>query len=402
MTVPSMTRFMTKGWRCSTRWLLPALFLLSLMAVLMASAFVPTVAQYPRQEIRGVWMTTNDTDILRDHAKLQDAVGQLARLHFNTIYPVVWNAGYAMYPSTVVQQAGIQSFVYRGIQGQDILADLIAQGHARGMLIVPWFEFGFMAPPTSELATKYANWLTQKQDGTKTSMSAAGEVVWLNPFRPEVQQFISSLVLEIVTRYDADGIQFDDHMSLPNEFGYDSYTISLYQKETGKTPPADPKDPDWVRWRANKITAFMVQLHNAVKAVKPQAIFSVSPNYYDFAYRFHLQDWLAWVRQNAVDELIVQVYRPNLQSFLEQITRSEIQEARQKIPTGIGILTGLRNNPVAISMIQAQTQSARAQGLGICFFYYESLWDYAPEPPEQRQAGFQALFPYQAIRSTRL
>ncbi|WP_263975504.1 family 10 glycosylhydrolase [Leptolyngbya sp. 7M] len=203
MTVPSMTRFMTKGWRCSARWLLPALFLLSLMAVLMASAFVPTVAQYPRQEIRGVWMTTNDTDILRDHAKLQDAVGQLARLNFNTIYPVVWNAGYAMYPSTVVQQAGIQSFVYRGIQGQDILADLIAQGHARGMLVVPWFEFGFMAPPTSELATKYANWLTQKQDGTKTSMSAAGEVVWLNPFRPEVQQFISSLVLEIVTRYDA-------------------------------------------------------------------------------------------------------------------------------------------------------------------------------------------------------
>ncbi|WNZ22002.1 family 10 glycosylhydrolase [Leptolyngbya sp. NK1-12] len=402
MTVPNMTRFMTKGWRCSTRWLLPALFLLSLMAVLMASAFVPTVAQYPRQEIRGVWMTTNDTDILRDHAKLQDAVGQLARLNFNTIYPVVWNAGYAMYPSTVVQQAGIQSFVYRGIQGQDILADLIAQGHARGMLIVPWFEFGFMAPPTSELATKYANWLTQKQDGTKTSMSAAGEVVWLNPFRPEVQQFISSLVLEIVTRYDADGIQFDDHMSLPNEFGYDSYTISLYQKETGKTPPADPKDPDWVRWRANKITAFMVQLHNAVKAVKPQAIFSISPNYYDFAYRFHLQDWLAWVRQNAVDELIVQVYRPNLQSFLEQITRSEIREARQKIPTGIGILTGLRNNPVAMSMIQAQTQSARAQGLGICFFYYESLWDYAPEPPEQRQAGFQSLFPYQAVRSTRL
>jgi uncharacterized lipoprotein YddW (UPF0748 family) len=393
-------RFMSQGWRCSARWLLPVLFLISFAVVLSVGTFTSTVAQQPRQEIRGVWMTTNDTDILRDHTRMQDAVTQLARLNFNTIYPVVWNAGYAMYPSTVAQQTGIQSFVYRGLQGQDILADLITQAHSQGLLVVPWFEFGFMAPPTSELATKYANWLTQKQDGSKTSISAAGEVVWLNPFRPEVQQFITSLVLEIVTQYDADGIQFDDHMSLPNAFGYDSYTINLYAQETGRKPPANPEDSDWIRWRANKITAFMVQLHSAVKAVKPNAFFSVSPNYYDFSYRFHLQDWLAWVRQNAVDELIVQVYRPNLQSFLEQIARSEIQEAQQKIPTGVGILTGLRNNPVSMQMIQAQTQSARAQGLGVCFFYYESLWEYAPEPPLERQTGFQALFPYRAVRFT--
>jgi uncharacterized lipoprotein YddW (UPF0748 family) len=58
-----------------------------------------------------------------------------------------------------------------------------------------------------------------------------------------------------------------------------------------------------MRWRADKITAFMVQLNQAVKARKPNAIFSISPNYYDFAYKFQLQDWLAWVRQNIVDEL---------------------------------------------------------------------------------------------------
>lgn len=346
-------------------------------------------------------MTTNDTDILRDHFKVQDAVEQLARLNFNTIYPVVWNAGYTMYPSAVVQQRGIQSFVYSGFQGQDTLADLIAQSHSRGLLVIPWFEFGFMAPPTSELATKYASWLTQRQDGSTTSISAAGEVVWLNPFRPEVQRLITDLVLEIMTQYDADGIQFDDHMSLPNEFGYDKYTIALYTKETGKAPPANPTDAAWTRWRANKISAFIAQLNRAVKTKKPSAIFSVSPNYYDFAYKAHLQDWLGWVRQNSVDELIVQVYRSNLEDFLEQITRSELQETQQKISTGVGILAGLRNSPVSMPLIQAQTQAARDRGLGVTFFYYESLWDYAPEPSAERQAGFQALFPYPVSRLVR-
>ncbi len=370
---------------------------------MIAGSIHPTLAQQvqqpqqPRQEIRGVWMTTNDSDILRDHVKLQNAVTQLARLNFNTIYPVVWNAGYTLYPSTVTQQRGIQPFIYRGLQGQDILADLIAQAHSRGLLVIPWFEFGFMAPPSSELATKYASWLTQKQDGSTISTSAAGEVVWLNPLHPEVQQLITDLVLEIITQYDTDGIQFDDHMSLPNEFGYDKYTVALYMKEKKKAPP-NPTDADWVRWRADKISTFMAQLNKAIKARKPSAIVSIAPNYYDFAYKVHLQDWLGWIRQKSVDELIVQVYRPDLASFVDQIARPELQEAQQKVSTAIGVLTGLRNSPVSMQMIQAQAQAARDRGLGVTFFYYESLWDYAPESVAERLAGFQSLFPYPVSR----
>ncbi len=143
----------------------------------------------------------------------------------------------------------------------------------------------------------------------------------------------------------------------------------------------------------------MAQLRQAVKARKPNAIISVSPNYYDFAYRLHLQDWLGWVRQNLVDELIVQVYRPDLQSFIEQISRSEVQEAQQKIPTGIGIMAGLRHNPVSIEQIQSQTRAAQDRGLGVAFFYYESLWNDAPESVSDRQSGFQALFEAPALRS---
>lgn len=377
-------------------FLLLILLLCSFVVVLWGS---PTIAQSTRAEIRGVWMTSNDMDILRDRFKVQDAVSQLRQLNFNTIYPVVWNAGYAMYPSAVTQSRGIQTFTYQGTEGQDILADVIAQAHAQGLLVIPWFEFGFMTPPTSELATKYAEWLTQKRDGGQTSVTAAGEVVWLNPFRPEVQKFITDLVLEIMTKYDADGIQFDDHTSLPSDFGYDPYTIALYTKETKKAPPTNPQDAAWVKWRADKITAFMNRLHQAVSARKPKAIFSISPNYYDFAYRLQLQDWRAWVRRGIADELLVQVYRADLESFLPQLNRPEIQETQKKIPTGIGIMTGLRTKPAPMWLIQSQVQAARDRGLGMAFFYYESLWNVTTESPDQRKAGFQALFSTPAPRS---
>jgi uncharacterized lipoprotein YddW (UPF0748 family) len=395
----NMTLNITRGWQRSIKTILPLLFAISFMIAVQGNNLISAIAQQPRQEIRGVWMTTNDKDILRDRSKVADAVRKLKQLNFNTIYPVVWNSGYVMYPSPVAQRRNIQPFVYRGLEGQDMLADLMAQSHRQGLLVIPWFEFGFMAPTTSELALNNPKWLTEKQDGSQTSNSAGGEVVWLNPFHPEVQQFITELVLEVVTKYNADGIQFDDHMSLPSEFGYDPYTVALYTKETTKAPPTDFQDPDWVAWRANKITAFMSQLNQAVKAVKPNAIFSISPNYYEFAYKKHLQDWLNWVRLDIADELIVQVYRPDLESFISKINRPEMQEAQEIIPTGVGIMAGLRNRPVAIEQIESQVRAVQEYGLGAAFFYYESLWELTPESTENRLSEFQTFFPFSAFRT---
>ncbi len=392
--------FIHQGWWLLRKRLLPLLFLISFIAVLLLNSFAPAIAQLPpqpRQEIRGVWLSSNDFSVFRNRSKVQAAMSQLRQLNFNTVYPVVWNDGYTHYPSAIMQKMGIP-FFFKGVDGQDVIADIISQAHSQGLLAIPWFEFGFMVPLSSELASQHPDWLTQKRDGTQTSTNAAAEVAWLNPFHPEVQKFISEIVMEVITQYDADGIQFDDHTGLPVDFGYDKYTISLYTQETGNPPPPNPQAQAWIKWRADKITAFMVDLYQTVKARKPNAIFSVAPDYYNFAYKLYLQDWLNWVRLGIVDELVMQVYRKDLESFIAQITRPEILETQQIIPTGIGITAGLRNSPVALPQIQSQVQAAQQRGLGISFFYYESLWDIAPEPAAQRQSAFAALFPNPALR----
>lgn len=368
-----------------------------------ATSSVPVAQTQPlslnRAEIRGVWMTGNDMPVLRDRDRMQLAVEQLARLNFNTIYPVVWNSGIAYYASASTQRRGIQSFTFRGLQGQDVLAELIQAGHAKGLLVIPWFEFGFMAPPGSELARLHPQWLTRKQDGGLTSISAAGEVVWLNPLHPDVQAFILELVQEIISQYDGDGIQFDDHMSLPSDFGYDDVTTALYRKETRKAPPTNPRDAAWLKWRADKISDFMQRVHDTVHAAKPSAVVSVSPNYYDFAYKLQLQDWLGWIRRGLVDELIVQLYRPDLDSFLPLLAEAALLESRTRIPTAVAIMTGQRQRLVPMDLIQAQVNAVRERQLGVAFFYFETLWDRAMEPLSERKLAFQQLFPSPAPRT---
>jgi uncharacterized lipoprotein YddW (UPF0748 family) len=153
-----------------------------------------------------------------------------------------------------------------------------------------------------------------------------------------------------------------------------------------------------VKWRADKITAFMDRLSKAVRARRPGAIVSISPNYYDFAYKLQLQDWRAWVRQGIADELLVQIYRPDLESFTPHMWRPEVQEARQRIPTAMAILSGQRNRPTPVDLLQQKVVASRQAGLGVSFFYLESLWNLGPEAADQRQAMLARVFAAPASR----
>lgn len=362
------------------------------------------VPRMPSHEIRGVWLTNIDSEVLYSPQLLQQAIQDLAQLKFNTLYPVVWNWGYTQYPSQVAKRAIGYAIDPRpsGLRGRDVLAEVIQQGKKHGMTIIPWFEFGFMTTAASELATRNPDWITQRRDGSKIWLEGQHQRLWLNPFKPEVQQFIQDLILEIVTQYKVDGIQFDDHMGLPSEFGYDPYTVALYKQENnGKAPPANPKDPEWLRWRADKITKFMGQLVREVKARKPSITISIAPNPQSFSYENYLQDWDTWRRLGYVQELILQVYRTDMDAFNWELMQPEVQAAKQYIPVGIGVLTGLRHKPVPMSMIQEQVQVARDRGfLGVSFFFYETLWNLTNESKELRKDSLRDLFTPSVPRPT--
>ncbi len=356
-------------------------------------------------ELRGVWLTNVASGVLFAPGSLERSLTMLSQLNFNTVYPVVWNRGLTLYPSEVSKKlTGTEQVPLLTLMGggEDVLAKTVKAGKEQDLKVIPWFEYGLMTPANSSLAKLHPEWLTQNGDG-EYSISDQPELksqVWLNPLKPEVRQFLKDLVIEVVSNYDVDGIQFDDHFGLPVEFGYDSTTVWSYRQEhQGSFPPIDYYNQEWMKWRANKLTQLWQEIAESARKVKPDLRISLATNPYQFAYRNYLQDWQTWVARGWVDELILQVYREDLNSFVGELSAEAVKLARSKTPASIGIFTGNLNNPVGIERIEKQVEAVRDYGFnGVSFFYWESLWSYlTPDSPRKRRHTFQTLFPEPAL-----
>ncbi|MFN9606846.1 MAG: family 10 glycosylhydrolase, partial [Pseudanabaena sp.] len=92
----------------------------------------------------------------------------------------------------------------------------------------------------------------------------------------------------------------------------------------------------------------------------------------------------SWVYLGLIDELVVQIYRDNIENFTRELELPEWQEIRQKVPVAIGILTGLRIKNVDMRQIKGQVKVAREMSFdGFSFFFYETLGN--------RDASFESL-----------
>ncbi|MEO0409813.1 MAG: family 10 glycosylhydrolase, partial [Cyanobacteria bacterium P01_A01_bin.135] len=330
----------------------------------------------PAEELRGAWLTNIDSGVLLSAAQTAQGVERLADLGLNTLYPTVWNWGYSLYPSAVAERAtGTPIDPHPGLADRDLLAELVELGDRHHMAVIPWFEFGLMAPSYSAIARRHPEWLTQRQDGSQVFMQGRHPRVWLNPLHPEVQEFFVDLITEVLATYPVDGIQFDDHFGLPVEFGYDPYTVAAYGRtHGGAAPPNDPRDPDWMRWRAEQITALMEKLVDAVRRSRPDAVFSLSPNALPFAYDEYLQAWDQWQQRGWIDQLIVQIYRPSLSAFEAELDRVMATDVEAHSTVSVGILAGLKNREPATGLIAEQVAAVRERGLdGVSFFFFEAM-----------------------------
>jgi uncharacterized lipoprotein YddW (UPF0748 family) len=117
------------------------------------------------------------------------------------------------------------------------------------------------------------------------------------------------------------------------------------------------------------------QIVRGVKSVRRDCIISISPNPLNFSRTRYLADWQKWLELGLMDELVLQVYRNRWDAFEIELSKPEVQAARAKIPTLIGILTGLRTRPIANSIIKEQvgTISSKQFG-GLACFFYETLF----------------------------
>jgi uncharacterized lipoprotein YddW (UPF0748 family) len=327
-------------------------------------------------EIRGVWLTATDSQVLNSQQNIAEAMQFLAETGFNVVFPVVWTRGTTMYPSQVMEQT-----FGRDIQplfpGRDPLAELIVEAQRVGLKVIPWLEYGFASSYNLNgglLIARKPEWAAIDSEGNLLKKNG---FEWLNALNPEVQGFMLSLVLEIVKNYPVDGIQGDDRFpALPSEGGYDRNTINKYRKQFGKEPPKNHKDKQWLQWRADILTEFLNQLYQEVKAVNSNLIVSIAPNIHDWAYKEYLQDSPTWIKKGLVDIIHPQIYRRDFAAYKEIIDRLVTQQFTDTTLSRLapGILMKVGSYRISQDYLLQSIQYNRSHGIfGEVFFFYEGL-----------------------------
>ena len=244
--------------RCMKRVLL----LLMLLTTMVAHAWqqVNENAPEPAREFRAVWVTTvfnldgpSKAGLSAEQQKKEmlNILNTAVKLKINAIVLQVRPNADAIYKSSLepwscwLSGAGVNP-------GYDPLAFTIAEAHKRGIEVHAWFNpfratISGKSVGKNHVSLRYPKWLKK-----------AGTTQILNPSNQAAQQHVLKVIMDVVRRYDIDGVHLDDYF-----YPYPPHN----DINDGKTPAQ----------RRAAIDGFVYNLYRNVKAVKPWVRVGISP-----------------------------------------------------------------------------------------------------------------------------
>ena len=334
-------------------------------------------AQVKKQApIKGVWLTNVASKVLDSRKNIVEAVNLCKQSGINTIFVVTWNRGNTLYPSEIMKKEfGV--LIDPRFKGRDPLQELIEEAHKKNIKVHAWFEFGFSSSYKENggnILKKHPEWAAINKEGKLVSKNS---FEWMNAFLPEVQNFVNSLIIEVVKKYDVDGVQGDDRLpAQPSTAGYDSYTVNEYKREhDGNSPPSDYKNAAWLTWRANRLNAYLKDLYQAVKKEKPNMLVTMAPSIFPWSKEEYLQDWPTWLNEGYVDYIFPQIYRYDFQKYKAALEANlKYVSPEKKSLFYPGILLKVDDYTPDSKFLAEMIKLNRENGvMGEVFFFYEGL-----------------------------
>ncbi|GAB2831487.1 hypothetical protein GCM10027043_37150 [Ferruginibacter profundus] len=236
---------------------------------------VAAVAQ-SKPEFRGVWVATVDNidwpsnkNLSSDSQKVEFI--RLLDMHkangMNAMVVQVRPSTDAFYPSPYEPW----SEWLTGKQGQppfpyyDPLAFMIAETHKRGMEFHAWmnpyravFNVNKSSISATHITRLHPDWFL-----------TYGDKSYFDPGNKEVQQYVTAVVTDVVSRYEVDAIHFDDYFypyriagkEFPDDVKYQQYGNGMNKED----------------WRRSNTDSIILMLSKAIKKINPKCQFGISP-----------------------------------------------------------------------------------------------------------------------------
>ncbi len=305
-------------------------------------------AQYwysPKREYRAVWVTTienldwpktrikSTADIEKQKNEFTALLDSLAVYNINTILLQTRVRGDVIYPSDIEPFSAVLTGKAGKNPGYDPLAFAIEECHKRGMQLHAWI----VTLPLGKV--QHVNSLGRMSLVRKQPrLCKLYKGSWyMEPGVPETADYLATLVSEIVSKYDVDGVHFDYIRYPDRPRDYNDY--ALYRRYGKGVAHSD--------WRRANITRVVQSLYKCVKEIKPWVRVSCAPlGKHGNLTRYSSKGWDAhntvyqeaqrWLKDGIMDALFPMMYFSGNNFYPFMLDWQENSSGRHIAP-GLGV-----------------------------------------------------------------
>ena len=337
-------------------------------------------------EIRAMWLDRGTIVKAKSEADLAQVFDRMAIAGINTVFIETLNSSYTIYPSKVAPKQNPL------IENWDPLKAATKLAHDRGMELHAWiWTFAAVNQRHNEILnlprnylgpvlSKHPEWAITDRRGNRFHHSSGK--VFLDPANPEVREYLLSVITEIATNYEVDGIHLDyirypfqSHTGEMN-YGYSIAARQQFRSQTGIDPARLMPDgllwSEWTEFRTEQIDGFVAEVSQSLKQLRPELTLSTAVFPMEKRERLSKiqQGWEKWVANEWIDLLVPMTYAEDadrLYSLTSPLLR-EFEQGKALLLPGIRLLN--------ISDVAALDQMQLLRGMsteGYALFAAENL-----------------------------
>lgn len=353
-------------------------------------------------EGRGVWHVPNVDGTETSLAGIRGVLDVFENMNLNMIFLEGYYAGYTHSVSQYVpQNPYTKAYDYSGTEadeqyGNDYFKAFVTEAKKRGFEVHVSITVYYMSrtdrwvDEPDRLATVHPEWVNVSNEGY-TATSDGHQAIFADPANDAYHDMLVNYVTELFTLYpEVDGINLDyirypDKSSAGREFGYTMASVQKFLDTYGYTFRGDDNpdeaqlradfdkfissdasiDAQWDNFRRSLVTQMVVDLRDAMRAVKPGGLVSIATGPSPDESKNNLyQDWGQWVRSGIIDLCTPMAYYTDA-DVVENIAGQEITIINNLAYNYVGLGPYLKLAPNEwVNQISA-AQSAGAMGYAL-------------------------------------
>lgn len=259
-----------------------------------------------KKEMRAVWIASvwsldwpqSVFDEAAQKKKYTDYLDKFVANNINAVFMQIRPNADAFYNSPYEPWSKWITGVAGKDPGYDVLKFMVDEAHKRDLEFHAWMNPYRIATRSSE-GESYPALDSKINPAWVKNLS---KIQIYNPALPEVQDRIADIVKDVITKYDVDGIHFDDYF-YPDP---GSYTTLDDQADFTKYGTGYS---NIIEFRKGNVDKVVKKVYDVIVATKPGVVFSISPTANN---EYNLNSLYAnvnkWCQEGIVDIIIPQLY----------------------------------------------------------------------------------------------